>query len=243
MNERGYWVEGEPRPGVSDEDPRRYRRHTMQDLVDAGYALDPGLSMDQAAADLYVEKHKAIREFGSRGAAADVGIQAAVTRHTILGRRREIKRMAYYSQRQEVEDGLQAAGLSEQDIGDALQAWDDETDIRVVESRDRGELVYTLYDDHDKTIGRPYTWTELEDAAILGTAMEDEFREYRQREQMARELTEEIEAQGLTVSELGFTGDEVAGMLDEVRDAFLQHGAVISAGDEWEDVDLEDLPF
>lgn len=243
---RGYWVEGEPRPGVSEEDPLRYQRHTMQELIDAGAAHDHGYRMPDAAREVYEEKRKAIAAAGDRGAAADVGIQAGVTRHTLLGRKREYKRMAYYSMRDEIESALEAAGVSDADIDHYLNAWDDDQTIRIEQDTDDGNVRYRLYDETNRQIGREYDLDELNEIATAGSDLEGAFSEYKDRREIADELVAQIESAGLRVQDLGFAPADVAGMLDEVREAFSERSAILSERDEYEAVDLdelEDLPF
>ena len=212
-NKRGYWREGEPRPGVTEDDPPRYRKHTLAELLEAGAAADIGMGTEDAAKQVYEMKRRAIREVRDRGALADAGIQAGVTRHTLLGRRREIKRMAYYTRRAEIEDALRSAGLDDDEIAEYLDTWDNDADIRIVENREGGRTFFQLYDETNKQIGRDYDLAELQEIATLGTELEAEFGEWKERQEEARALLDQLEAAGVTVEELGFDPADVPDML------------------------------
>jgi len=217
---RGYWRKGEPRFGVTKDDPPRYRKHSLEELQDLGYARRD-ISYEEALAPLFTATEWNIREAGEMGGRAQLRYEQPVTPHTILGRKREAKQYGYYMQREDIANDLRAAGLTEDQLEDVLQSWDQEQDVRLeVQETARGR-VYSVFDGTGAPIGREFTEVELQRIAMEGTEMEGEFLEYlaqrQQQEAAASAYIAELYNQGIDPYELGHSWDAMVEDLDQVK--------------------------
>lgn len=171
---RGYWTRQDKRLGVTQHDPARYRRYTLDQLQARGDA-DDTFNYRDTFDWLTADKTRAIEE-QERGAALqrDDVIEAgsrAVTKHTILGRMRETKRAAYYRRRNDLADAMRAAGLSDAEVLDQLDQWDAGRELRIA-ADDAGGLAI----ERDGNTLAQFSRDDLERAQVAGTEHEAAWR-------------------------------------------------------------------
>jgi hypothetical protein len=92
---RGYWREGEKRFGSTAEDPPRYKKLTVAKMNALGGDSGFTTNVERISDELYADRGRALREIAEHGAKADEDEAYVVTRHTLLGRMRENKQLAY----------------------------------------------------------------------------------------------------------------------------------------------------
>jgi hypothetical protein len=254
-NARGYWMKGEKRPGTSKDDPKRYRRHSLDELQKLGFAVGD-ISYEEALAPFQAEYDINVRERGELGGKAVAKYEHPFRKHTQLGRMREAKQYGYVMRREEIRQQLEAAGLDANAVEDVLDSWDNEEDLRVEVTPGTHGRSYALYSGAGKLIGDEFTDDDLTWAAVQGTEMEGEYLDFlddqRAREEAAALYLGELQAQGMDPYALGHAYDDFVDHLDEVRDAIEHSRALVPLDGETDEelyledphnVDLRDLPF
>jgi len=120
---RGYWTDRDERPGATRSDPARYRRYTTRQLIDRGDIPDTDRLPSGAGDELFQQMDPVFR--------AGYPELTVRTVHTYLGRRREIKTEAWDAGVEQMRGQLEAAGLTDDEIDDAITEWGDLQDIRI----------------------------------------------------------------------------------------------------------------
>lgn len=229
-NPRGYWRECEPRLNVTSSDPRRYRKYTLAQLQDMGAAL-PGYDStpSRAADDVYQDKKRAIRE----GAGGVVNM----SRHTILGRAREMKQAGYYGFRAELADQLAAADLTDDDIDHVLDQWDDDRAIRMQETPGRvpSKTRTDIYGPGNRLLGS-FTTGQLQTIVAEAEGILDELEPELLRQDQIDQLLDQVEAEGFTLADLEISPADLDASLREVEDLIGQRRAVL-------EFNGDDFPF
>lgn len=253
---RGYWRQGEKRFGVTKHDPARYRRHSLAQLQDLGYARRD-ISYDEALEPLFTAALWNIREQSELGGRAQLRYEQPVTMHTMLGRKREAKQYAYVMYKEDLANDLKAAGLTDDQVEDVLDAWDAEEDIRVeVQDTPRGRT-YNIFEGDGTPVGQEFTDLQLQQVAMQGTEMEEEFLEYlgqrEAQEAAAAQYVAELYEQGIDPYAMGYTFDQLVEDLDDVREAIEERQMYVQLDDKAPDVahlegepytvDLDEVPF
>jgi len=241
----GFWRKGEKRFGVSKDDPPRYRRHSLEELQQLGYARDD-ISHEAALDPLYIQAQWNIQERRDLGGKAVVTYEPPVTRHTIYGRMREAKQYAYYMRREDIREQLEAAGLTDEEVLDVLDTWDNEEDLRIESMRQGGTTEYSILDGTGRQIGRDFTEAELTRIAVEGTELEAEYlahlEDQQEREAAAATYIAELQGQGLDPYALGHAWEDFVDGLDEVQNAIESQQVYTSLDPSIEMTDA-DIPF
>ena len=236
-NPRGWWLPCEPRTGVTDFDPPRYKRYTLAQLQGRGEA-DPGYTTDAdtVTRDLHDQIQAAIRS-------GDFADAPAMTKHTRLGRMREAKQAAYYQRREDLAGELEIAGLDDDEVDDVLQQWDHLANYRTVQvDGPRGPEV-AVYGPDDQVLAA-FRAEDLYRAAAEAAGELEELESHLAQEQEIRDLVEALEDEDISMTDLGMTEADLLGDIDLVRESIAGRARdVRMERGAFEDLDLDDFPF
>lgn len=209
-NKRGYWLEGETRHGVTAHDPPRYKKHTVDQMQRMGWGSPPAEADWSQVRGILGGQTIRLTQHGTEYEDTEDS-NSNVTRHTVLGRLREIKQITYYGGLRGVMDDAENRGLLPEGT---VEAWDHmEVDVQldgqglVVRELD-GAVVAAMDKQEVQSI-------EAERAGVAG-----EFEEYLARQDRdASELELRAREQGWTLEAMGFALDEVSERRDEIEAA------------------------
>lgn len=236
-NDRGFWLPCEPRQGVTDEDPKRYRRFTLEQLQERGEAAGGYTTQNEhVIADIDNQIRQAI--------AGNYEDQAPVrTRHTLLGRKREQKQAAYYQMRESLAQEAEAAGLSDADVDDLIDAWDDLEDYRSVKIGEGSNAEYAIYGPDNEPIAG-FKLHDLYRRQAKTSAEIEEVEAWIEQQNAIEEGMQYVQESGFELADLGIDQDDLLGDLDLLRDLIDDRAFNLRVElDELESVDLDDFPF
>ncbi|MCH9730788.1 MAG: hypothetical protein K0U84_14125 [Actinomycetia bacterium] len=216
-NERGFWLPQDERSGYTRDDPKRYRRFSAVELMERGEMPDGSPDPGQAVFDLY-QQFNDVRDRGL----FEMGI---TTRHTVLGRAREMKLAGWNAQIDLMRSVLEDAGLADDDIEDTLVRWGDLEDVRF--EFDPSSDNWRIYGPGNQLMfdGDP----SREERRIL-RAIE---QRSDQAHDIAGRLQRELSGAGVDWSDLGISAGELDDMLAEPDGSF---EAFIDLESNWRDM-------
>jgi len=236
-NPRGFWLPCEPRTGVTDFDPPRYKRYTLAQLQGRGEA-DPAYTTDAdtVTRDLHDQIQSAIRS-------GDFGDAPAMTKHTRLGRMREAKQAAYYQRREDLAGEMEIAGLDDDEIDDVLQQWDRLANYRTVQVEGKRGPEFAVYGPDDEVLAA-FRSEDLYRAAAEAAGELDELETQLAEEQEIRDLVEALQDEGISMDDLGMNEADLLADIDTVRESIAGRALDVRMDrGELEDLDLDDFPF
>jgi len=236
-NPRGYWLPCEPRQGVTDSDPIRYRRFTLDQLQQRGEA-DPRYTTDQR--DVIADITSDIQEARDTG---DYSNSPPFSRHTLLGRKREQKQAAYYQRREDLSGELGAAGLDQAEVDEVLQEWDDLANYRTVQVQGKRGPEFVIYGPDDEVLAG-FSAEAIYRAQAEADGELEALEEYIAREKLVEERLDLVAGSGFSLEDLGLSEEDLLGALDEVESLIGDRSVElrIEMGDI-EGLDLADFPF